>query len=101
MTTKRKYTRRSADERIAELQSKIDELQKKVEAKARPDLPVIKDIPRVQLRLRKFAQLAVNYGRDDLANSTLAFVAGLDRTLDDAGRSRNQAVEVPVAEEAF
>ena len=99
MTTKRKYKRRSADERIANLQSKIDDLQKKVEATARPDLAVIRDIPRVQRRLRRFAQLAINYGRDDLANSTMAFVAGLDRTLDDAGRPRQRAT-VSVAAEA-
>lgn len=99
MTIKRNYKRRSADERIADLQSQIDMLQKKVEARARPDLPVVKDIPRVQQRLRKFAQLAVNYGREDLANSTLAFVAGLDRTLAEAGISRGRAVDIPVAEE--
>jgi hypothetical protein len=98
MTTKRKYNRRSADERIADLQSKIDDLQKKVEASARPDLAVIRDIPRVQQRLRKFAQLAINYGRDDLANSTMAFVAGLDRTLSEAGTSRQRAA-LAVAEE--
>ncbi len=99
MTTKRKYERRSADERIAGLQAKIDELQKKVEARARADLPVLKDVPRVQQRLRKFAQLAVNYGRDDLANSTMAFVAGLDRTLDEAGVSRQHSDSAAASEQ--
>ena len=87
--SKRKYRRRSEDERIAELESKIAELQKKVESKQRPDLPVLKEIPKLQRRLKEFAQLAMNHGRADLANSTMAFTMGLDRHLDEAGMSRN------------
>jgi molecular chaperone GrpE (heat shock protein) len=83
MTDKRSYNRRSDDERIAELQAKIQALQGKLEAKQREDLPVLREIPKVQRRLRKFAQLAVNHGRHDLANSTLAFLAGLERNLND------------------
>ena len=88
MTSKRQYNRRTDDERIAELQSKIDSLQKKLEHKQRPDVPVIKEIPKVQRRLKKFAQFAVNYGRDDLANSTLAFVAGLERMMNEPPPAR-------------
>ena len=83
-TLKRQYNRRTDEERIADLQSRIDDIQTKLERKKRPDQPVLTDIPNVQRRLRKFAQLAVNYGRDDLANSTMAFIAGLDRM--DEGR---------------
>jgi molecular chaperone GrpE (heat shock protein) len=87
-TTKRNYRRRTDEERIAELESKLQNLQKKVEAKTRPDLPVLKEIPKLQRRLKAFAQLAVNYGRADLANSTMAFSAGLDRNLAESGVSR-------------
>jgi molecular chaperone GrpE (heat shock protein) len=87
--SKRSYKRRSEDERIAELESKIAELQKKVESKQRTDLPVLREIPKLQRKLKDFAQRAVNYGRDDLANSTMAFAMGLDRHLDEAGMSRN------------
>jgi len=78
-TAKRNYNRRSDEERIAELQSRIESLQKRLETRQRPDQPVIREIPKVQRRLRRFAQMAVQHGRDDLANSTMAFIAGLDR----------------------
>ena len=88
ITTKRNYRRRTDEERIAELESKLQDLQKKVEAKTRADLPVLKEIPKLQRRLRAFAQMAVNYGRADLGNSTMAFSAGLDRNLAESGMSR-------------
>jgi len=91
MTAKRPYNRRSDEDQIAELQAKIDQLQKQVESKSRPDLPALREIPKVQNRLRKFAQLAINCGRADLANSTMAFIAGLDRTLDDSGLPRRRS----------
>ena len=96
-TPKRTYRRRTDEEQIAELEAKIERLQKQVDSKSRPDLPVLKEIPKVQARMRKFAQLAINYGRDDLANSTMAFIAGLDRTLDESGMPRRSArgVEPP------
>lgn len=90
MTANRMPNRRTDEEHIAKLQAKIDQLQKQVESQSRPDLPVLKEIPKVQSRMRKFAQLAINYGRADLANSTLAFVAGLDRTLDESGLPRRR-----------
>lgn len=79
MSTKRKYRRRSEEERIAELEARIEELKAKVESKKRKDSPLIKQIPRLQTRLRKFAQLALECDRPDVANTTTAFVAGLDR----------------------
>jgi hypothetical protein len=85
---KRSYKRRSETDRIAELESRIQMLQQKIESKARTDLPVLRQIPKLQSKLKTFAQTAINYGREDLANSTMAFVMGLDRHLDDAGMSR-------------
>ena len=79
---KRSYRRRTEEERIADLQEKLEELQKKVESKTRKDLEVLKEIPKVQRRLKKFAQMAMIHGRHDLANSTMAFIAGLDRARD-------------------
>ena len=78
-TTKRNYNRRSDEQRIADLQARIESLQKKLETKQRPDQAVLREIPKVQRRLRRFAQMAVQNGREDLANSTMAFIAGLDR----------------------
>lgn len=91
MTANRSRIRRSDEEQIADLQAKIDTLQKQVDSSSRPDLPVLKEIPKVQTRMRKFAQLAVNYGRADLANSTMAFIAGLDRVIDESGLPRRRA----------
>ena len=89
--SKRNYKRRTDQERIAELESRLAQLQKKVESKQRADLPVLKEIPKLQRKLKQFAQTAVNFGREDLANSTMAFVMGLDRHLDGAGMSRRSA----------
>ena len=81
MTTKmkRSYTRRSEDERIADLQEKIQEIKARLESKQRKDSPVLRELVKVRRMLRKFAQTAVDCGRADLALSTEAFVAGLER----------------------
>jgi molecular chaperone GrpE (heat shock protein) len=88
---KRSYRKRTDDERIAQLQAQIDSLQRKVEKRERHDVPVLKEIPKVQKRLKRFAQTAVNYGREDLANSTMAFVAGLERMLNEPAPKRNES----------
>jgi hypothetical protein len=81
MTTKmkRSYTRRSEDERIADLQEKIQEIKARLEQKQRKDSPVLRELSKVRRMLRKFAQTALDHGRSDLALSTEAFVAGLER----------------------
>ena len=75
----RKYTRRSDSERIAELEARIADIKRRAAAKEKKNDPVLKDIPVVQRRLRKFAQLAIDNERMDLSNSTMAFVAQLER----------------------
>jgi hypothetical protein len=87
---KRPYSRRSDDERIADLQAKIDELQGRIKKKERKDLPVLREVPRIQARLRKFVQLALDHGRHDLANSAMAYVAGLERALEDVDMPRRR-----------
>ncbi|MFT5290593.1 MAG: hypothetical protein ACI8QS_000513 [Planctomycetota bacterium] len=77
--SRRKYTRRSAEQRIAELEARISEIKVKAAAKESKNDPIAKDIPKVQRRLRKFAQLAIDNDRMDLSNSTMAFVAQLER----------------------
>ena len=91
MTPNLQRAKHNDEQKIAKLEAKIERLQKQVESNSRPDLPVLKEIPRVQSRLRKFAQNAVNYGRADLANSTMAFIAGLERTLNESGVPRRRA----------
>lgn len=94
---KRRYRRRSDDERIEELETRIRELQAKVEAKKRQDEPILKDIPRLQKRLRKFSQLAFDHGRHDIANSAVAFATSLSRYHDEAYGPK--ATEHPEGEE--
>lgn len=77
----RSYNRRSDDQRIAELQTKIEDLRKKLEHRQRPDQAVVREIPKIQKKLRRFAQVSADNGRDDIANSTVAFIAGLDRMI--------------------
>ena len=78
---KRTYHRRSDEERISELNAKIEKLKSRLEMKQRKDTPVLKEMTKVQRVLRKFAQTALDHGREDLANSTTAFAAGLDRAI--------------------
>lgn len=86
---------RSPDERIADLEQQIElQKQKLARKNAKTALPaVIKDIPRVQKRLQKFAQLAVDDGRQDIANSVSMFLAGLNRIYAEAKTPDPVAVE--------
>lgn len=78
---KRKYTRRTEEERIAELEKKIADLKQRQAAKSRKDDPIVKGIPKVVRSLRKFAQVAMDNKRPDIANTTSGFAAALDRIL--------------------
>jgi hypothetical protein len=77
----RKYKRRSDQERIAELERRIAEVKAKQVAKEKKDDPVLREIPKLQRQLRKFAQLSADHNRPDISNSILAFTAGLERIL--------------------
>jgi hypothetical protein len=94
--TKRSYNRRSEDERIADLEQKIRKLKSRLEMKQRKDSPVLREMAKVQRVLRKFAQTAHDNGRADLALSTQAFVAGLERIAnapEETGRRRGRQSE--------
>ena len=81
MAAKRKYTRRTEEQRILELQEKIEEIKKRQAAKTHKDNPIVKGIPKVVRSLRKFAQVAMDNDRRDIANTTSGFAAALDRIL--------------------
>ena len=83
----RKYTRRSDDQKIADLERRIADIKAKQMAKEKMANPVFKEIPKIQRRLRKFVQLAIDHNRPDIANSTMAFNAGLERMLRSETRS--------------
>ncbi len=90
MSPKRTLVRRSDEERIADLESKIADLQRKLVEQARVDTPVLREAQKLAKRLRDFAALAQKHGREDAANSTLAFMAGLDRMLQNAPEPRRR-----------
>ena len=50
-----------------------------MESRQRKDSVVLKELPKVQRTLRRFAQLAIDHGREDVSNMTTAFLAGLER----------------------
>ncbi len=95
MTPKRTLLRRSDQERIADLESKIADLQRKLVAQQRTDTPVLHAAEKLAKRLRDFAQLALQHGRDDAANSTIAFLAGLDRMLQSEAEPRRRTRREP------
>ena len=94
---KRNYTRRSDQERIEELQSKITRIQTRIETRKLRESPINREAAKVQRMLRRFAQVAIDHGREDLANSTQAFAAGLERSVtaatDTPNNRRNRSGE--------
>ena len=83
MAEKRTYQRRDDEARIAEMQAKIAKLREKIDTRSRGDQEVVNEVPKLLKRLRDFAQLAMQSGRHDMANTTMAFMAGLERMKDD------------------
>ncbi len=80
VTSSRKpYRRRSDEERIADLEQRILDLKSKKAAQEKRVDPVLKEIPKIQRKLRKFAQYAMDNNRPDIANSVTAFNSSLER----------------------
>jgi hypothetical protein len=76
---KRSYRRRSDEERLAELQDRLSKLKERVAERKRKDSPLFRELSRTRRTLRILAQVAQDGGRADISNSTLAFLAGLER----------------------
>lgn len=77
--TKRTYNRRTPEQQIADLEAEIAKQKAKLEAATKAEDPVLKEIPKLVKRLRKFAQEAHDGKRADIGNSTSAFAASLER----------------------
>lgn len=87
---KRTYTRRSDQERIDELQGKISKIQTRIESKRIRESPIVREAAKLQRALRKFAQVAIDNSREDLTNSTQAFSAGLERSVQSGPESSSR-----------
>ena len=98
-STKRKYTRRTEEDRIQELENRIQLMKAKIVERSQKDSPLMRELPKLQVRLRKFADLAMECGRADISNSTVAFSAGIGRGLTpDQGQLKSWNTEA-IAEE--
>lgn len=76
---RRSYQRRSADQRVADLDRKIAELKAKQAAREKKEDPVLREIQKLLTRLRRFTQFAHDHKRPDVANSAMGFKAMLER----------------------
>ena len=79
--TKRTYTRRTEDERIAELEAQIRKVKDRLENKKQKESPLLREWTKAQRSVRKFIQAAAENGRSDLSLSAEAFLAGLERSM--------------------
>jgi hypothetical protein len=84
--SKRAYRRRSDDERLAQLQRKLEQAQQRLKLReVRKELakhvpnPATLKLPAIIKKLLEFAAYARINGRLDYYNSTIAFVAMMDR----------------------
>jgi phage shock protein A len=79
--TLRTYSRRTDDERLAELEQRLAELKAKQARQQKMKDPVLREAPKLQRKLKQFAQLALDNDRPDVANSVLAWNAQMERIL--------------------
>lgn len=78
---RRSYHRRSADQRVADLEKKIAELKAKQAAREKKDDPVLRELQKLLKRLKRFVQHAHDHKRPDVANSVMGFKSMLERIL--------------------
>jgi len=76
---KRSYNRRTDDEIIVELQSRIKKIESRIESRTRPDSRLLKEIPKIKRSLARFSQLCMDHERTDLSNTVQAFLATLEQ----------------------
>lgn len=72
--TKRKYTRRTEDDKIAELHEKIRAVEERMKRKEVAESPLRKDFERFKKHAAKFTQACVDADRSDIANTVLGAV---------------------------
>jgi len=76
---KRSYNRRTPEQIVADLEAEIARQKAKMEAQSKASDPVLSEIPKIQKRLRKFAQAAFDGKRTDVGNAVTAFSSSLER----------------------
>jgi len=92
---RRSYHRRSADERVADLDKRIADLKAKQAAREKKEDPVLREIQKLLARLKKFVQFAHDHKRPDIANSVMGFKSMLERILATEFGSSARELEAP------
>ena len=80
----RAYNRRTTEEIVADLEAEIARQKAKIDSREKSSDPVLKEIPKLQKRLRKFAKTAHEGKRVDIANAVSGFASSLERMYQDA-----------------
>jgi len=80
----RPHQRRTSEQKIADLERKIAELQARKEARAKKSDPVLKEALKLNRHLKVFIQAALDHRRPDVANSALGFKSSLERVLSES-----------------
>ena len=75
----RSYQRRSTAERLADLEKKVSHLKAKQASREKKGDPVLREVQKLQKRLKEFIQTAHDHKRPDIANGAMGFKAMLDR----------------------
>jgi len=83
---KRSYNRRSDDQIIDELESRIKSIEQRMEARRHKESPVLKEFGKVKRSLAKFSQLCMDEQRNDLSNTVMAFLATIDQQVKQSER---------------
>jgi Skp family chaperone for outer membrane proteins len=76
---KPKRHRRTEEEMLRDLETKLAQLREKAEARKQREGPMVKATKKLVKSVRKYAEQAQSEGRTDLALSAQAFAAGLER----------------------
>lgn len=77
----RSYNRRSPDQRLSDLETRIAELKAKQAEREKRGDPILREIQKLQKQLKQFIQVAHNNQRPDVANSAMGFKSMLERIL--------------------
>lgn len=80
----RPYQRRTSEQKIADLQRKIEALKARQEARSKKSDPVLKQALKLHRSLKAFIQVALDNRRPDIANSALGFKASLERLVEES-----------------
>lgn len=78
-TAKRSYNRRTDDQIISDYETQIEALKARKAAKDHTSDPIVKEFTKFKRKVVAFAQTCMDNDRQDLSNSTMAYISMLER----------------------